>query len=372
VGRVGRPWLYGLAAVALIASPVAAMPSNTEIEQLLAQRIDTEHRGVGIVVGILSPDGRRVVVHGKRAANDPRPLNGDTQFEIGSITKAFVGLLLVDLVRTGNVRLDEPVNRLLPPSMALPREGGRSVTLLDLATHTAGLPEEPANLDPADVNNPYATYSPSQFAAFATSYRYPWLIGSKVQYSNLGYGLLGYGLGRAGGPDLAQTLQGRVLDPLGLHDTTFDLREPLKARLAPAHDADLHPFRTWDHSSLFQGSGGLHSSANDLLTFLSSALGLTDTSLAPDFQAMLAVRRKGPGGIDTAIGWTVLERDGQTLVFKGGGTGGYRSCVAFDQAQHTGVVVLANTGDPDDCDIAWHLLDPAYPLAGFSKPGVSH
>jgi len=179
-----------LAGASKAAAP-AYPTSDAEIEGLLAERIDFYKRGVGIVVGLVGPDGRRIVVHGARASNDGPPLTGDTQFEIGSITKVFVGLLLENMVRTGEVSLAEPVNQLLPPSMKMPLQDDRTITLLDLATHTSGLPEEPPNLAPADPNNPFSTYSEAQFSAFASSFNYPWPIGSQMRYSNIGYGLLG-------------------------------------------------------------------------------------------------------------------------------------------------------------------------------------
>jgi D-alanyl-D-alanine-carboxypeptidase/D-alanyl-D-alanine-endopeptidase len=343
-------------------------PSDAEIDRILAERIDFYRSGVGMVVGVVGPDGRRIVVHGVRDAHDSRPLTGDTLFEVGSVTKAFVGLLLENMARQGQVALSEPVNGLLPPEMQTPLQDGRAITLLDLATHTAGLPEEPANLAPADPNNPYATYSAAQFGAFMSSFKYPRPIGSVMSYSNIGYGLLGYSLGRAGGSDLPTLIQARITRPLGMASTSFDLPAALQPRLAPGHDIDLNATEPWAHSPLFQGSGGLHSSANDLLTFLSAAMGLTDTPLLPDFKAMLAIRRAGSiSNLFSSVGWTVMERDGQDVVYKAGGTGGYRSCIGFDAAKRLGVVVLSNTGDPDVCDIGWRLLDPHYPLASLHR-----
>lgn len=97
------------------------MPSEEEIRQILVERIDMQHRSVGIVVGVVTPQGRRVVAHGALNQSDPRPLDGDTIFEIGSVTKVFTSLLLADMVQRGEVTLADPVDKYLPEGVKLPQ-----------------------------------------------------------------------------------------------------------------------------------------------------------------------------------------------------------------------------------------------------------
>ncbi|HUJ30480.1 MAG TPA: serine hydrolase domain-containing protein, partial [Candidatus Acidoferrum sp.] len=112
------------------------MPSDSDIRQILVDRIDTQHQSVGFVVGVIGPEGRRVVAYGHLEKGDPRALNGDTVFEIGSATKVFTSLLLAEMVERGEVALDDPVSKYLPPDVKMPERNGRSITLIDLATHT--------------------------------------------------------------------------------------------------------------------------------------------------------------------------------------------------------------------------------------------
>src|ERR1035441_8739797 len=94
------------------------VPSDSVIRAILADRIDTLHQNVGIVVGIVDANGRRFVSYGNFSVKDPRPVGNDTVFEIGSTTKVFTSTILADMVQRGEVSLDDPVAKYLPASTA--------------------------------------------------------------------------------------------------------------------------------------------------------------------------------------------------------------------------------------------------------------
>src|ERR1017187_8555810 len=144
--------------------------SDSEIRRILVERIDTFRQGVGIVVGVIEPLGRRVVSYGRLNQTDSRPLNRDTIFEIGSVTKVFTSLLLADMVQRGEVALADPVAKYLPSGVKMPERNGHQITLEDLATHTSGLPRLPSNLNPKDPANPYADYTVEQLYQFLSGY----------------------------------------------------------------------------------------------------------------------------------------------------------------------------------------------------------
>src|SRR5438552_3667921 len=150
---------FGAVCAAAAAQSPSPVPPNEEIRKILVQRIDEAKQGVGIVVGVIESNGRRIVSYGALAKGDKRPLDGDTVFEIGSITKVFTSLLLSDMVQRGELALNDPIAKYLPSSVKVPDRGSRAITLQDLSTHTSGLPRMPTNFNPKDAANPYADYS---------------------------------------------------------------------------------------------------------------------------------------------------------------------------------------------------------------------
>ena len=270
--------------------PNSPVPPDSEIRKILVERIDTFHQGVGIVVGVIEPQGRRVVAYGSLNQGDPRPLNGDTIFEIGSVTKVFTSLLLADMVQRGEVALADPVAKYLPAEVKVPERGGRAITLVDLSTHTSGLPRLPSNLQPKDPANPYADYTVEQLYQFLSTYQLTRDIGSQFEYSNLGGGLLGHALARRAGMDYEALVRSRITGPLGMSGTGITLSPQMKARLALGHNDKLVTVPNWDLPAL-AGAGALRSSVNDMLTFLAANLGYMKSPLAPAMAAMLSVRR---------------------------------------------------------------------------------
>jgi len=340
----------------------AAVVSDADIRAILVDRIDAQHQAVGIVVGVIDPAGRRIVAYGK-TAKDGKPVDANSVFEIGSVTKVFTSLLLADMVQRGEVALTDPVSKYLPPDVKVPERGGKKITLVDLATHTSGLPRLPSNFHPKDPGNPYADFTVAQLYEFLSNVQLTRDIGSKYEYSNLGGGLLGHVLARRAGTDYETLVRTRILEPLAMKSTAITLSKTMKDNLATGHDAGLQPVSNWDLPTL-AGAGALRSTANDLLTFVGANLGIVKSPLAPSMAAMLATRRPtGNPGLDIALGWHISTRNGHEIVWHNGGTGGYRTWIGFDSKSRTGVVVLSNTSTIAGVDdIGLHLLDPTIPL----------
>lgn len=355
-----RHLLVLLGFIACGSQAAAGLPSDGDIYRIIEQRVQAiagPEGGMGIVVGVLDGKGARVVAYGDTGGADRRPLTGDTVLEIASVTKVFTALLLADMVRTGDLSLTDPAAKYLPQSKGL------SMALVDLATHTAGLPFMPDNLA-ALLESPATRYSKTDLYGFIASRAASDDVGSRWVYSNLDYWLLQEVIAARAGSDFAQVLQSRVLTPLGLRNTAAAWSPQLKAQAAAGHDAVLQPapdIASLPVFNLMPGAGSMVSTANDLLKFLSMVMGYENTKLAPSMAALLQTRRPA-GEHEQALGWWIIGTGEDAIAFHNGGSFGFSSSLAWQPQRRVGVVVLSNqvTGA---AGIAHHLLQPNVPLA---------
>jgi D-alanyl-D-alanine-carboxypeptidase/D-alanyl-D-alanine-endopeptidase len=346
-------------------SDTTLLPSDTEIRDILIERIhgiSNPEDGVGIVVGVIGPQGRRIISYGH--LNESLPMDGDTVFEIGSVTKVFTGLLLADMAHKGEVAFEDPVAKYLPTSVKIPVRNGRSITLLDLATHTSSLPFMP-DQSGASKDLYAENYSEADLYQFLSGYDLPYGIGTRWEYSNMGYWLLSEALAFRASSDYENLLRLRVIAPMKLVNTDFTLSSKMKVHLAIGHDAVSQPspaMSTLKVYSIMSAAGSLFSTVNDLLTFLSIALKYQHSKLAES--VALSVRTHRPAsqpGEEQALGWTIFDKDQNQLIFRDGGTFGYSSCVVLDPEKRVGVVVLSNHVTSVS-DIGRHILRSNFPL----------
>jgi D-alanyl-D-alanine-carboxypeptidase/D-alanyl-D-alanine-endopeptidase len=350
------------------AAEESSIPSDEQIRKILVDRLGEYNDRVGIVVGVIEPKGRRIVAYGSFGKNDTRALDGDTVFEIGSITKVFTSLLLADMVQRGEVSLSDPVAKYLPAGVKMPERNSRSITLESLSRHRSGLPPLPTNFAPGDPKNPYADYSVKQLYDFLSGYTLTRDIDAEFQYSNLGGGLLGHVLSLAAGKDYENLVQTRIIQPLGMRSTAITLSPDMKSRLATGHDNSSEPCSNWDLPTL-AGAGALRSTANDMLSFLAAQLGYKNSALDPAIAATRSRRTPAGAGMEMGLGWLIQPKKGSEIIWHNGGTGGYRSFAGFNPKAKFGVVVLTNVfTQPGVDDLGLHLLDPESQLLPASSP----
>lgn len=352
----------------LLASQTANAQTDDELGRILRERVAVGKTNQSIVSAVIDEKGLRFFSVGKVSQKaDAENSDENTVFEIGSVTKVFTGTLLAEAVRRGEVRLADPISKYLPKTVVTPTRAGKEITLLDLATHTSGLPSLPANFAPQDAQNPYADYTVGQMYDFLSKYTLARDIGAKYEYSNIGMGLLGHILSLRAGMSYEELVKTRILNSLEMRETTITFSPDLKSRAAQGFDENGEATSWWDLPTL-AGAGALRSTARDLAKFVAANLGLEKSNLADSFSmAQAPVRVAGPQ-MKIGLAWHVLQKPDAEIVWHNGGTGGFRSFVGFACAQKRGIILLTNTAQSID-DIGFHFLDAQIPL-GKIKPFV--
>lgn len=321
-----------------------------------------EKQGVGLVVGIIDEQGTRVLSYGVADKKAAKNVDGDSIFEIGSVTKLFTSLILADMVEKGEVKLTDPVAMYLPKYVKIPGRNGKQITLFDLANHLSSLPAWPSNLVSKDRLNPVADYTVEQMYEFLSSYQLTRDIGEKKEYSNVGVGLLGHVLSLRAGQVYERLVQTRITEPLGMTDTAITLSPRMKENLAKPHDASGVSMKNWDLPAI-PGAGALRSTVNDMLKFLAAQM---YPERSPLKSAILRMQTPFPETPSIRLALDMSTKYGKEIWGHAGSTFGYKSFLGFEKNGHHGVVALSNGGEPDD--IAHKVLRPEYRLTQYLPP----
>ena len=373
------PFLYSLLPTLLLAlfapppvlSEVLSDEQEQEIMDILRERVETYKVAPAIVVGVVSENGTQVIAHGTFSPGDDRRPDGNTVFEIGSVTKVFTSILLADMTLNDGIKLEDPVKQYLPSIIAVPQYEGKKITLEHLATHSSGLPRMPDNFHPADPTNPYQDYTVEHMYAFLVGCKLTSEPGSSSEYTNLGVGLLGHSLSLAAKTDYESLVIQKICEPLGMESTRITLSDELDIRLAPGHGYGCQVVKNWDIPT-FAGAGALRSTVNDMLKFLTANMGLSENRLASAMEMTHRARMNMEGENKIGLGWITSYRYDAEIKWHNGGTGGYHSFIGFRKDKAIGVVVLANANHTnlDIDEIGLHILEEKYQLKELTLPPI--
>ena len=292
-----------------------------------------------------------------------RPADRNTVYRIGSVTKPFTAVMLMQLVAAGRVRLSDPVERYLPEVSRVRGKppGAAPFTFLQLATMTGGLAAEP---DDARVfsTGSVSTWERTLLAALPHT-RYASVPGTEYSYSNIGYAILGAALGRAAGQPYVEWERAHVFQPLGMHHTRFEPDATIAPDVAVGYQVDddgtiddtTAARKARDGRGYRVPNGAIFTTVDDLARFVAFELGrgpdsvLARSALDDAFGGLVATNaflEKGYG-----LGFKALQRDGYPILGHDGSVEGYRAAMYFDRSAQLGVVVLRNVfggkQDPD-------------------------
>lgn len=340
----------------------------TKVRQHVNERVDRELNR-SIVVGIVTDSSEEYITAGTMSDEFPAKPDKDTLFEIGPVTKLFTAAATTNLVQRKQLSWKTPINALLPQEADPPKFEDRFINIHSLATHSAGLPRLPLNLNPADAKNPYADYGQEDMYAALGMAALPYPPSTIYLYSNFGYGLLGHLLEARLDKPYETIIAERITIPMKMTDTVVTLSDEQRVRLATGHNG-TESTPNWDYKAM-QGAGALKSTASDMLKFLKAQMGMYRNPLAATYGAMHApILPTGAKDTMVGYGWQITSRDGTVVYWHNGATGGYASFVGFNPSRRVGVVVLTNTCQNVD-EIGFYVLAPdVFPLGEF--PPLAH
>lgn len=290
---------------------------------------------------LVSAAGQQLYARGLGASDwelgSPNTVN--TSFRVGSITKSFTAVAILQLVEAGVLALDDTIGEHLPEYPAV----GAGITLHQLLSHTAGLPNYTSDAELMARRDQPIT--PAELLATFWAKPLEFEPGTQFRYSNSGYAVLGAVIERVAGLTYAQYMQRAVFAPAGLKRTTVGDAEGLADR-ALGYVADAHgrfvPAFPADMSVPF-AAGAIRSTALDLARW-HSVLG-TDLLLSAESRELLTT----PGLANYAYGWVISEQDGLEVVRHNGGIDGFLSDLVRVPELDLAVVVLFNAevGSPE-------------------------
>lgn len=332
---------------------LAACMSNKRIQRW-AERLNHQ-----LTVGLVHHSEHSIWTSGQGNQVD----SSDFLYEIGSITKTMTGLILSIGEQNGIWSRSDRLSDFVPEWSS--STFARETTLLQLVTHTSGLPLVPGNMKGSSINrlNPYAHYKDDDLISAVASESPK--KSKKHRYSNYGFGLLGWLLSRRLGVSLNEAFRDLIFKPLGMSDTAAACSEDQLGHLLPVFNAKGKPVPHWDFEDTMAGAGAVRSTVSDMLHYMDAHLSDGDHSL----NAALAECRNAhhlifpSRGMGVAYGWMFFrEKDGTTTHWHNGGTYGSSSFATFNREKRIGLVILSNRGT----DI-WSQLAP---MIGIRKMSV--
>lgn len=310
---------------------------------------------IPIVVGFVSPQGTQVSGYGNISDLDFTKVNGDTVFDIASISKTFVAIILADMVDQGLVKLNDPIEKYLPSDkVTVPSYEGHKITLEHLATHTSGLPDFPTGWI---RNHSYTTQQVYGFISNTTLSSEP---GTKANYSDIGMGVLGHILSLRAGISFDELVKDRILKVLAMNSTGMRMNstevsvpENIKSKYARGH-IDGKAVSLEFIPETIESAGAMYSTANDLLKYLAANIGLLQTKIDYPIQESHSIRHSFGQSLDDksfrdniGLGWTVTTGLGKKVIWHTGSIDGYTSIIGFNPSKQIGLVLLCGCNYDD-------------------------
>ncbi|MGB0648343.1 MAG: serine hydrolase domain-containing protein, partial [Bradymonadia bacterium] len=319
-------------------------PFAVEIARQITAPLISERGASGLTVIIVSNDGTHVIGVGERSYGGDA-VDAQTVFQIGSVTKPITGFLLAAMLSSENpaITLDSELNSHLT-GLTIPDYDGQQVTFRHAVSHYGSLVNLPSNLT-GPVDSPGRGYSREALSAFLEETQLNGPPGEQYAYSNLGYGLLGIGLGDLTGGSYEQVLNTLFIEPLGLSRTGLNTElfvETAGGNHARGHLRNGGAEVGFAHMGVLDGAGEVLMSGEDMAAFLRIMVRVDPYPVAGAVDRVLTSLGAGEGMMDIGYGWNIQPVLG--IWGKSGITPGFTASVVLKPEQQLAVAILSNRG----------------------------
>lgn len=268
--------------------------------------------------------------------------DSETIYEIGSITKTFTALLMIDFLKSKELSINSQINDFLPSNIPLLQYNGNPIRIKHLLNHTSGLPRLPDDFETGmDINNPYKHYDSTKVYSYLKNLNLLVEPGQNWEYSNLGAGLAGIIMERQTHKSYEQLLLEKICVPLGLTKTKISLSGSDSANFATGYKTNGLPASYWDDFNAFKGAGAIRSNAKDMIAYGKNILNNETSILKTQIDSCL-VQTYQYGSMRMASGWMIQDINGNDVYLHDGGTGGFTSYIFICKSKNVVLIILFN------------------------------
>lgn len=348
---------------------VAASMDVSEIEPLITDYMK-KYKVPGVEVIIQRNGKSHLYSFGYMNANKKAPITSQTIFELGSITKTFIGLLLSEQALKNDIKSNDPLLKYFGKN-----DSGsiKNLTPLGLATHTSGLPFTVSGLP---YNAPLLPKYQTAYTHFLRTWQSPYVLGTRFRYSNIGFSLLADALATNAHVPLSSLMQTDIFQPLGMSSSMLSITKNWNELYAQGYTSNDIPARTADQG-LLGGAWAIKSSGQDMSYYLNAVMGNADVSplmLSAIKMAQTGYFQRVNDNSKLGLGWmitplnknTIYKKlvqapvhynleistavhkienptyDGNALIDKIGATDGFRAYIGFIPNIKLGIIILTN------------------------------
>jgi len=355
-----------IAALALLANHGALSDSPDARADALVRNIMREHQIPGVVLGV-ARDGHLVKATGYGYANVELrvPVSTASVFQSGSVAKQFTATAIMMLVTEGKIGLDDLLSKYFPESRDSPC---RDVTVRQLLTHTAGLPDiyDEAGEESSGIIDFRRDYTEDELLKAYLALKLDFPPGDKWNYSNSGYEILGFLIHRVTGEFYGDFLEQRIFRPLGMTSTRIISEQDIVPNRVAGYrivDGKLKN-QEWIAPSLnTTADGGLYTNVIDLAKW--DAAQYTEKLLPRSAleQMWRPVRLNSGATYPYGFGWELDTVNGHPVVYHTGSNQGFLISISRYPEDRLTVIVLTNLDDPQSS-----TLGIAKPVAAMYVP----